>query len=144
MDLSPYVPQFNRPRPGLYTGGQPEPSAWAGLAKAGIATVINLRPDFEMPGRNEAMEVAAAGLTYVNVPIAGADTLKPAQAAALWVAMEASDGPVLVHCGSGNRCGALLALVEAWHRGSSPAQALAFGQRAGLTGLEPAVRGILG
>jgi protein tyrosine phosphatase (PTP) superfamily phosphohydrolase (DUF442 family) len=46
MDLSPYVPQFNRPRPGLYTGGQPEPSAWAGLAKAGIATVINLRPDF--------------------------------------------------------------------------------------------------
>ena len=143
MDISRFIPQFKQPRADLMTGGQPEAAAWTALADAGITTVINLRPDFEMPERNEALEVASAGLTYVNVPVSGADTLQPGQAAALWRALEASPGPVLVHCGSGNRCGALLALVEAWHRGGSPREALEFGRRAGLSGLEPVVRGIL-
>jgi uncharacterized protein (TIGR01244 family) len=143
MDISRYIPQYRHPRPDLYTGGQPDAPAWPQLAEAGVRTVVNLRPVAEMAGRNEAAEVASAGLTYVNVPIGGPDNLGRDEVAALWSALESSSGPVLVHCGTGNRCGALLALAEAWHRGSTPDEALAFGQRAGLSSLEPAVRTIL-
>lgn len=143
MDLSRLIPQFRQPRPQLLTGGQPEPEAWPALAEAGVGTVVNLRPAAEMPGRDEAREVRAAGLTYINVPIDGPDKLAPNQVAALWQALESAEGAVLVHCGTGNRCGALLALAEAWHRGRSPDEALAFGRQAGLVGLEPAVRNLL-
>ena len=49
------------------------------------------------------------------------------------------DGPVLVHCGSGNRVGALLALRQSL-LGADDEDALAYGKSAGLTGLEPVVR----
>jgi len=143
MDLSRYIPQYRQPRPDLITGGQPEPSAWPELAKAGVNLVVNLRPTAEMPDRNEAEEVRSAGLTYINVPIDGPDRLGRSQVETLWRALESSPGLTLVHCGTGNRCGALLALAEVWHRGSTPDAALAFGQSAGLSGLEPAVRSIL-
>jgi uncharacterized protein (TIGR01244 family) len=143
MDLARFIPQFRQPRPQLMTGGQPEPDAWPALAKAGVTTVVNLRSATETPGRDEAGEVRAAGLTYVNLPVDGADKLGPNEVGALWQALESAPGPVLVHCGSGNRCGALLALAEAWHRGGSPEEALAFGRQSGLTGLEPAVRRLL-
>jgi len=143
MDLSRLIPQFRQPRPQLLTGGQPEPEAWPALAKAGVATVVNLRPASETPGRDEAREVRAAGLTYINLPIDGPDKLGPNQVGALWQALESAEGKVLVHCGTGNRCGALLALAEAWHRGRSPEEAVEFGRQAGLVGLEPAVRSLL-
>jgi uncharacterized protein (TIGR01244 family) len=143
MDLSRYIPQIHQPRPQLYTGGQPEPSAWPELAKAGITTVVNLRPAAELPGRDEAGEVRSAGLTYINVPISGADTLGHAEIEKVWHALKYSAGTVLVHCGTGNRCGAVLALTEAWHRDRNAEDAIAFGRQAGLTALEPAVRAIL-
>jgi hypothetical protein len=46
----------------------------------------------------------------------------------------------LVHCGSSNRVGALLALRAAWLKGATLEAALAAGRSAGLTGLESAVR----
>lgn len=143
FDIEPLVPHCRLPRPQLVTGGQPDADAWQHLARAGIRAVVNLRPPEEMAGRDEAAEVQAAGLTYINVPIAGTHVLGPLPVAALWQALENVDGPVLVHCGSGNRCGAALALAEAWHRGQSAADALAFGREAGLTGMEPAVRELL-
>ncbi|WP_147652561.1 beta-lactamase hydrolase domain-containing protein [Vulcaniibacterium gelatinicum] len=135
---------FREPQPGLLTGGQPDAAAWPALAARGVRTVINLRPQAEMGGRDEAAEVAAAGLRYVNLPVAGAADITPAQADALWAALQGSDGAVLVHCASGNRVGALLALAMQRHGGMTPEQALAFGRAAGLKGLEPVVRERLG
>ena len=37
------VPQLRAPSAGMLTGGQPEPAAWAALARGGITTVVNLR-----------------------------------------------------------------------------------------------------
>ncbi|GHE30235.1 beta-lactamase hydrolase domain-containing protein [Vulcaniibacterium thermophilum] len=135
---------FRTPRPGLLTGGQPDATAWPALAARGVRTVINLRPEAELGERDEAAEVAAAGLRYVNLPIAGAADITPAQADALWSALQSSDGAVLVHCASGNRVGALLALAMQRHGGMTPEQALEFGRSAGLKGLEPVVRERLG
>ena len=144
MELTQLIPNLKQPRPQLMTGGQPLPEAWRELARAGVRTVINLRPHAEMADRDESAEVRAAGLTYINVPVDGPATLGASQVDALWQALGAADGPVLVHCGSANRCGALLALAEARHGGKSPADAIAFGRDAGMTALEPVVRQLLG
>ncbi|HZH42834.1 MAG TPA: protein tyrosine phosphatase family protein [Lysobacter sp.] len=135
---------LQQPRAGLYTGGQPEAAAWRQLGARGVRTVINLRPATELGGRDEAAEVQAAGLRYVALPIAGAQDLTAANTDALWAALQQADGAVLVHCASGNRVGALLALAMQRHGGMSAEQALAFGRSAGLKGLEPAVRERLG
>src|SRR3546814_1482923 len=45
---------------GLFTSGQPAPSQWASIRSSGVTTVINLRLDEEMAGRDEASEVVSA------------------------------------------------------------------------------------
>jgi uncharacterized protein (TIGR01244 family) len=127
----------------LMTGGQPLADAWEHLAEAGIRTVVNLRPEHELPGRDEAQEVKAAHLTYINIPIDGPASLSRARADELWQALSHAKGGVLVHCGTGNRCGAMLALTEAWYQQRDVEEAVAFGKQAGLTGMELAVRELL-
>ena len=48
-------------------------------------------------------------------------------------------GPVLLHWGSGNRVGAILALRHSLS-GADDEEAFSYGRSAGLTGLEPVVR----
>ena len=141
------VPSLRTPGNGLLlTAAQPGPGAWRVLAEQGVVAVVNLRPDDEQPGRDERAEVTAAGMAYHQVPVAGADGLTDDNAAKLLALVSAVPGKVLVHCASGNRAGALLALGAASAGAMSPEQALAFGQSAGLTQpkLEAAVRAKLG
>ena len=51
---------------------------------------------------------------------------------------------MLLHCGSGNRVGALLALKAFWLDGGSAEEALEVGLAGGVTRLEPTVRELLG
>lgn len=134
------VPGIRQPKPGLYTAGQPESAQWRGVADAGVTTVIDLRPDAETEGRDERAEVDAAGMRYVNIPVAGAGDINDANADALAQALRDADGPVLVHCASGNRVGALLAIGAA-RAGMPVEEAIAYGRSAGLgSGAEAVVR----
>lgn len=135
------ISDLRQPRPGLYTAGQPAAAAWQVAADNGITTVINLRPMAEMDGRDEAAEVAAAGLGYFELPVAGAGDVTIDNARRLEDLIAQAPGPVLVHCASGNRVGALLALAEVDVRGAE--QALAFGRSAGLGSLESRVRQVI-
>lgn len=136
------VPDLRAPREGLLTAAQPPVGAWKALAEQGVVAVVNLRPDDEQPGRDEQAEVAAAGMAYHHLPVAGAEGLNRADAARLWALVGGAPGKVLVHCASGNRAGALLALGAADSGEMTPEQALAFGRSAGLTSpkLEAVVR----
>ncbi|TYT25780.1 hypothetical protein FZO89_05660 [Luteimonas viscosa] len=140
------IPALHAPRPGLLTAGQPAASDWQRLADDGVTTVVNLRPEAEMKGRDARAEVTGAGMAYHALPVAGAGDLTDANAAKLWELVEAGEGTVLVHCASANRSGALLAIGAARSGAMSPTEALAFGQSAGLThpALEAAVRERLG
>ena len=128
----------------LFTGGQPDRTLWAELPQAGVTTVINLRPASEMAGRDEAAEVAAAGLNYRALPIAGPADITLEHARALRTLIDAAPGKVLVHCASGNRVGALLALAAAQMDGKPTDQAMREGEAAGMTKLAPHVRELLG
>ncbi len=135
---------FSEPRAGLHAGGQPSERQLEELAGQGVRTVIDLRGADETRGYDESAAAARLNLHLVSLPIVDADALTAANAAALKRALDASKGPVLLHCASGNRVGALLALMAASQEGMEPESALAFGQRAGLKSLEPVVRTKLG
>lgn len=126
-------------RPQLYAAGQPSVGDWTGLKAMGITTVVNLRTDSELPGRDEASEVRRAGMRYVQIPVADAADLNPDTARTLHRALVAADGPVLLHCASANRVGGLLALMAAHEEGMPHAQALALGRRAGMRSTEQSV-----
>lgn len=140
------LPRLRHVRDDLWVSAQPALEAWRRLQAGGTTTVVNLRPDAELEGRDERTEVEAAGLAYHHIPVAGTDDLTQENASRLWTLLEAADGRVLAHCASGNRVGALLALGAAQKGGMSPADALAFGKSAGLASpaLEAEVRVRLG
>lgn len=129
---------FTQPQPGLHTGGQPLQDDLARLKSEGVRTVIDLRGAQEDRGYDEAAEARRLGLAYIALPIAGKDDVTPANAKALGELLKAQDGDVLLHCASGNRVGALLAL-DAAARGIPREDALELGRKAGLKSLEPVV-----
>lgn len=136
--------QLMEPRPGLFSAGQPAPRDWNALARErGITTVVNLRGSDELGDRDEASEVRAAGLAYHQIPVSGPGDIDDANAGRLWRLLSATEGPVLVHCGSGNRVGALLAIGAARDGGMATEEAIAFGRAAGLAGAEARVRQVL-
>lgn len=135
--------ELREPRPGLYTAGQPAAGDWEAIAARGVGTVINLRTASEMQGRDEAAEVRAAGMQYIEIPVAGADGITDANARLLRDALAGLKGPVLVHCASANRAGGLLALSEARYGGAAPEQAMALGRKAGMASTEARVRALL-
>ena len=132
-----------QPEPGLFASGQPAAEDWRAVADSGIRTVINLRPPGEMKERDERAEVDATGMRYIELPIEGAAGITPDNAARLLAILRDTKGPVLVHCASGNRVGALLALARA-QEGASVETALSFGRSAGMKSAESRVREVLG
>ncbi|NQD36329.1 hypothetical protein HPT27_04770 [Permianibacter sp. IMCC34836] len=125
--------------PELVTGSQPSRADMEKLKAAGVSTIINLRGAGEDAGFDEAASARELGLNYVTIPIAGADDVTVGNAAKLDSAMRKADGKTLVHCASGNRAGALLALRAA-ASGQSVDDAIEFGKSAGMTSLEKVVR----
>lgn len=139
----------------LVTGGQPTADDLARLKERGVSLVVNLRrpgeethhADPDVARRFNFAEEAAAtalGLDYVNIPISSKDGLTRENAELLASVLAANDGKVLLHCGSGNRVGAMLALKAFYVDGTDAESAVAAGLQAGLTRLEPKVRAILG
>lgn len=135
---------LHQPLPGLYSAGQPAASDWAAIKANGVHTVINLRTPGELKDRDEAAEVRAAGMAYLEIPVAGADGINADNARLLHAALTPAHGGVLVHCASGNRVGALLALEQREFDGVSPLRALELGKAAGVTGLEGKLKQVLG
>ena len=139
--VMPALPYLSQPEPGQYRAGAVQPDDIAGLADAGIVHVINLRTDAENPGFDEGAAVEAAGMHYHHLPLGSPDDLGVAQVIRLDALLDTvGDEPVLVHCASSNRVGALFALRAAWLEGMDTEQAIDAGRKWGLVGLEDTVR----
>jgi uncharacterized protein (TIGR01244 family) len=124
--------------PGVVTAGQPDEAALRDLAKDGFVAVIDLRGADEDRGLDdERKAVEALGMNYISLPVVGADAINYENAAALDELLGRMPGPVLVHCSSGNRAGALLALRQRLN-GVSAEEAFAIGVAAGMS--SPAMR----
>jgi uncharacterized protein (TIGR01244 family) len=123
---------------GITTAGQPSADALAAVAKAGYKTVIDLRPESEDHGFDEKKTVESLGMSYVSLPVAGAAGVTYANATTLDKLLHDSPKPVLLHCSTSNRVGALLAL-RAKQGGSDEKAALEVGVASGLAGLKSTV-----
>jgi uncharacterized protein (TIGR01244 family) len=121
------------------TAGQPDHAALQLFADAGFAAVIDMRGPREDRGMDEAASVTALGLEYIAFPIVGAGAISFEKAQELDKLLQGVDGPVLVHCASSNRVGALLALRESLN-GATDEESLEYGRKAGMTRLEGVVR----
>jgi uncharacterized protein (TIGR01244 family) len=129
-----------RPVDGITTAGQPDAQAFAAFASSGYEVVIDMRgPDEDRGLEDEAALVEDLGLEYVALPITDEKQISFETARKLDEMLDGIDGPVLIHCASSNRVGALLALRESLN-GASDEEALAYGRAAGMTRLEPVVR----
>lgn len=127
------------PVDGISSSGQPSAEALKVFADSGYVAVIDLRGANEKRGYDEVATAEQLGIDYVSLPIVGKDAVSFENAANLDELLQRYDGPVLLHCGSGNRVGALLALRESL-AGADDESALQLGRSAGLTGLESVVR----
>jgi uncharacterized protein (TIGR01244 family) len=136
------IPNRAEPLEGITTAGQPSAEALAELAKQGYVTVIDLRGVEEDRGFDEAATVEGLGMSYIQLPVSGADDVSYENANALDRILSDLHGPVLLHCSSSNRVGALLAL-RAKLNGADEDEALALGKKAGLTRLQPTVEEVL-
>lgn len=141
---TPALGRFHAPAEGTYSGGRITADELPALRAAGIAQVIDLTPDAETPAFDEATAVRDAGMAYANLPIASPADLTPEAVAAFDQLLRNAEGPVLVHCASGNRVGALAALRAALVGGQPDEDAIAEGRRWGLGSLEGPVRERLG
>jgi uncharacterized protein (TIGR01244 family) len=122
----------------VLAGGQPTPEELTALAEAGYRTVLNMRLPDESDNTDPAF-VEELGMAYVDVPIEGAAGLSEERAIQFAEALAEVERPVVVHCGSGNRVGALFALKAYYVDGKSADEAMQIGLDAGMTRLESAV-----
>ncbi len=136
------IANFSAPEELVFASGQPTPEQLRIAAEAGVRHTISLRPDGEIDW-DEAAEAQAAGMEFHHIPVAGIDGVTSENAQTLDQLLTRLDGePVLLHCGSSNRVGALRAL-SARGNGAEVEEALAEGRRWGLTRMEEAVREVL-
>lgn len=140
----PGLPNLQNPASGYASGGQPGPEQLETAARIGIRRIINLRPPSEDAGFDEAEKTSQLGLDYSVLGIAGLQDLNLENVRKFDALLAQNpDTPTLVHCASGNRVGALMALRAAWLQGKPKAEALEIGRRWGLTKMEAAVSQLL-
>jgi protein tyrosine phosphatase (PTP) superfamily phosphohydrolase (DUF442 family) len=91
----------------IYLAGQPSTDDFAIARKDGIKTVVNLRTPGEMRFDEKGV-VKGLGLEYYYLPFAAPDTLKDEIfEKSLKVLRDKKKQPVLLHCASANRVGAI-------------------------------------
>jgi len=104
----------------------------AGFVRAGVVEPVDGITSAGQPDKAAFEVFAKSGYrTVIDLRGEGEDR-------GLDEAIEDADGPVLIHCGSENRVGALLALSESLEGGDDET-ALEYGRQGGMTGLQERV-----
>jgi protein tyrosine/serine phosphatase len=133
----PGVPNFHQVDEHVYRGAQPNSQGFAGLAKIGIKTVIDLRGE-----SSEENAVQRAGMRYVHLPWSGYKAPADSQIiAVLSLLNDNAAWPVFVHCKRGaDRTGTAIACYRIEHDHWNNQQALAEAKTFGMSSLEIAMQ----
>ena len=107
--------------------------AISAIQRAGVRTIIALRPDGEERGQVSSLDIAAAAqragmqFAYVPTPV---NEIPDAVVDQLTKALAGAERPVLLYCGSGWRAARVWALAEASRDGGGDAVAIMAAVRA--------------
>ena len=131
------IRNFTRVDATVACAGATSVEAIAGLRRAGFVSIVNLRRASEPGADIEASRAAAeaAGLTYIHLPF-DSEAPDPAVVTEFLAAVtNQANQPVLVHCGSANRVGALWlvkrVMRDRWTIAQATDEAKAIGLRSG-------------
>ncbi len=139
VNLAEILEPYFRPDEQTIVCGALDETKIKALADSGVELIINLQPDDEL-SFDEAAAVKQAGMSYEQLPISGAKDLKQLNILAFDNILRQYHGKkIAMHCGSGNRVGAAIALRAGWLRGRKMDTALERGRSHGLTKLEEEV-----
>jgi tyrosine-protein phosphatase SIW14 len=134
---APGVPNFHQVSARIYRGAQPQDQGWNSLAKLGVKTVIDLRPESEHSTKAEKQAVEAAGMHYVNVPLSGVHAPPDKAMSKVLGLLDDSASPVFVHCRRGaDRTGTVIACYRITHDGWSNRRALQEATSYGMSWIE--------
>ena len=92
---------------GVFLAVQPREEDFAQAKQAGIKTVVNLRHAGEIAGFDEQQVVEAQGLAYINLPWNGPDELTDEVFDKAREQLKTAERPILLHCATANRVGAV-------------------------------------
>ncbi len=106
------VTNYRRIEDGLATANAVTPAALPQLRAAGFKTIIDLRMPSERGLTEEAAAAERVGVRYVNVPVTPATLNAQKVYAVAEVLDQSANRPVLMHCSSGNRVGAIMELYR--------------------------------
>ncbi len=110
------MPTLNQIDTQVYAAGQLYDEDFAELARQGVKTIVNNRPDGEEAGQPTAghgAELAARhGMAYHYIPVGREGPTEQAveQMAAV---LKESQGPLVAHCRSGARSSSIYAMAKA-------------------------------
>lgn len=92
---------------GIFLASQPTPEDLERAKELGVRTVINQRPESEMKDFDERAVVTSLGMVYANPGWNGPEALTDEIIDETRALLRTSDGPILMHCASANRSGAI-------------------------------------
>lgn len=116
----------------IWLAGQPGAEDFALVEDAGIATVINLRKTDEPVGFDVAACVADNDMLYANPAFRSPDELTDELFGELRELLREAPRPLLLHCGSANRVGAVWIPWRVLDKGVELEQAVAEAKEIGL------------
>lgn len=143
QDIQEIVPGLANaacPLPDVVSAGQPAEEELERLAAAGFRTVLDLRAPDEPRGYDERRVAERAGLAYENLPVTphtlGDETYDRFRE----LMADPARRPIVIHCATANRVGALLLPYFVLDLGETPEEALRHAVDAGLRNQEFADR----
>ena len=132
--ITPGMTNASSPLEGVATAGQPTEEELKKLAEAGYRTIVDLRMPQEDRGFAEPDAVREAGMEYVDIPLDSGDPGSFGDEDFDHFRELMTNGecrPVLVHCGTATRVGALMVAHLILDEGMSPDEAVETARRIG-------------
>jgi uncharacterized protein (TIGR01244 family) len=118
----------------IATAGQPKDGAFAKLAANGFRSVLNLRTEAEgVDLKHEQELVEKSAMKYFHVPVVGSAPTTESVEAFIQVVKDKANHPMLIHCASANRVGAMWMIYRVLEQGWSEDKALQEATQIGLS-----------
>ncbi len=111
--VGPAIINYNRLRPNIATAGLLKNGAIIELKLLGFATILDLRSQDE-GAEVEKQAVEAAGLRYFNIPVTDNVPSDAQVTQFAHIVENAAHFPLIIHCVSANRVGAMWTLYRAY------------------------------
>lgn len=126
------LPNMHEPGDQIIASAQPDDGDLEAMAERGVELIVNLREDDEEGFVDASERARELGIEYVHIPVHPQEGLTDENVDKLDEALAGVDGESVVHCGTAERAGGLLALRAHWKLDKESDAALEYGESAGL------------